>query len=160
MGICAKIMGGKTFGWPNVFGSRILLFIFFKLSKCLCDIMSGWQNVSSAKYPGVKMSVRQNFRVSKCLSVKMSKCQNVGVSQVGRLQNVRCWNVRETPQLLLHQVRSFCETRSSESDGRSKITDSLNCHDSLDCPDSLYCPNSLYCPDYLNLPEFTMIFLN
>ena len=66
-----------------------------EVSKCLGDIMSGWQNVSATQCPGGKMSCLQNVRVSKCLSVKMSKCQNVEVSKVGRLQNVRCRNVGE-----------------------------------------------------------------
>ena len=37
-------------------------------------------------------------------------------------------------------------TRSSESYGRSEITDSLDCHDSLDWPDSLDCPNKFRLP--------------
>ena len=70
--------------------------LFFpEVSKCLGDIMSGWQNVSATQCPGGKMSRLQNVRVSKYLSVKMSKCRNVEVSKVGRLRNVRCRNVGE-----------------------------------------------------------------
>ena len=82
---------GKTSGWLYVLGSRMSFFP--EVSKCLGDIMSGWQNVSATQCPGGKMSRLQNVRVSKCLSVKMSKCQNVEVSKVGHLQNVWCRNV-------------------------------------------------------------------
>ena len=75
------------------------VLFFPEVSKCLGDIMSGWQNVSATQCPGGKMSRLQNVRVSKCLSVKMSKCRNVEVSKVGRLQNVRCRNVGEPPPL-------------------------------------------------------------
>ena len=91
--------------------------LFFpEVSKCLGDIMSGWQNVSATQCPGGKMSRLQNVRVSKCLSVKMSKCQNVEVSKVGRLQNVRCRNVGEPFQRSIHPMglvfkeKIFCVT--------------------------------------------------
>ena len=91
--VMQKKMGGETSRWLYVLGSRMSFFP--EVSKCLGDIMSGWQNVSATQCPGGKMSRLQNVRVSKCLSVKMSKCQNVEVSKVGRLQNVRCRNVGE-----------------------------------------------------------------
>ena len=48
---------------------------------------------------------------------------------------------------IIHLVDSkMIETRSSESDGRSKITDRVDCHDSLVCPDSLDCPNKFRLP--------------
>ena len=100
----AKKMGGKTSRWLYVLGSRMSFFP--EVSKCLGDIMSGWQNVSATQCPGGKMSRLQNVRVSKCLSVKMSKCRNVEVSKVGRLQNVRCRNVGE-PYIYPREERIF-----------------------------------------------------
>ena len=75
--VMQKKMGGETSRWLYVLGSRMSFFP--EVSKCLGDIMSGWQNVSATQCPGGKMSRLQNVRVSKCLSVKMSKCQNVEV---------------------------------------------------------------------------------
>ena len=85
-------MGGKTSGWLNVLGSR--MSCFSKVSKCLGDIMSGWQNVSVTQCLGVKMSVCQNVKVLKCWGVKMS-----------RLQNVRCQYVEEPYKLALIQAQ-------------------------------------------------------
>ena len=45
------------------------------------------------------------------------------------------------------------QTRLLDSDGVSKITDSLYCPDNLDRPDSLDCPDSLDFPDSLDCPN-------
>ena len=97
--------------------------LFFpEVSKCLGDIMSGWQNVSATQCPGGKMSCLLNVRVSKCLSVKMSKCQNVEVSKVDCLQNVRCQNVGEPLPPILDLTPS--PHPEAAADGRRQEEDS------------------------------------
>ena len=58
-------------------------------------------------------------------------------------------NIRFSYLSLTHWKKIF----SSESDGRSKIIDSLDCHERLDWPDSLDCPDSFDCPDGLDCPN-------
>ena len=85
-----KKMCGKTSGRLNVLGSRMQFFFKF-----VGDIMSGWQNVSSKKFQGVKMSVRQTVKMLGChcickmLGVKMSENQPSATPHVGWQSGLR-----------------------------------------------------------------------